>query len=138
MKKYKNILLVSLVVVVITTSGCTPITPVQKEIIEVSAVSSTSLLSSAQVFTVQGLHMTVPEKYSVIKVEKEKVYIKTDDTEHRVTLILEVLPQGSWSNQELKDFFISNSPLVDSQSITIFNDESMADCTVGCFTGIVG
>jgi plastocyanin len=43
---------------------------------------------STKKFTIQGITMTVPDKYSVVKVEDSIVWIKTDDIAHNVQLKL--------------------------------------------------
>ena len=53
---------------------------------------ATSSTTSTKIFTLSNLNFTVPDKYSVLKVEKSTVWIKTDDNANNVRLMLSAEP----------------------------------------------
>jgi hypothetical protein len=78
-----------------------------------TATSTPNGDASVKKFTIQGFAMTVPDKYSVVKVENTKAWVKTDDKEYDVKLVLEVKKEDNTffeknanepgENQRIKD-----------------------------------
>jgi hypothetical protein len=59
--------------------------------------------TSPKSITLKGVIMTLPDKYSVLKVEGSKVWIKTDDTDYDVKLVLSV---ESIKASDFKDYVV--------------------------------
>lgn len=90
----RSLLLASFLIgfVILLGAGCQQTQPINQkdQMNNVSGTNETSSTNTQKIFTIQGLKATVPDKYSVVKVEVNKVWIKTDDIKYDVKLVLEI------------------------------------------------
>lgn len=93
----------------------------------------TDLSLDQKIFTISGLSLIIPQKYSLRKIEGNKVFIKTDDTEHNVSLVLEITSYGTWKKSEFVDE--KQKPEIVLSNGELYRDIHVADSQFPQFIG---
>ncbi len=97
-----------------------------------TATSTSNDDASVKKFTIQGFAMTVPDKYSVVKVENTKAWVKTDDKKYDVKLVLEITPM---STVEFKKATAGLTPDAVLKNGSVYKDGCSG---FGCYNVMVG